>query len=77
MSTASAVLRPIGECFLYINMVPMSTASAVLRRVNSLSNNFKHGTYVYCFGGIETLTSSSVILSVLGTYVYCFGGIET
>ena len=35
-----------------------------------------YGTYVYCFGGIETL-STILAIFYLGTYVYCFGGIET
>ena len=34
----------------------MSTASAVLRRIWTGEQSFKqNGTYVYCFGGIETL----------------------
>ena len=36
-------------------MVPMSTASAVLRLHRFLSRlKGLDGTYVYCFGGIET-----------------------
>ena len=35
-------------------MVPMSTASAVLRLFPDSFTLMYDGTYVYCFGGIET-----------------------
>ena len=36
-------------------MVPMSTASAVLRLLEfAIGIFYDNGTYVYCFGGIET-----------------------
>ena len=31
------------------------------------------GTYVYCFGGIETMLKTRKIQLTIGTYVYCFG----
>ena len=34
----------------------MSTASAVLRQILGLGSKHKCGTYVYCFGGIETFS---------------------
>ena len=56
MSTASAVLRRYRSLIeLFTRLVPMSTASAVLRREYNLSSTVTSvGTYVYCFGGIET-----------------------
>ena len=56
MSTASAVLRQDGKCFCFhFFQVPMSTASAVLRLNYVIKILYvKNGTYVYCFGGIET-----------------------
>ena len=32
-----------------------------------------HGTYVYCFGGIETHNEDNASDIPHGTYVYCFG----
>ena len=56
----------------------MSTASAVLRPIQrGGAGSHPCGTYVYCFGGIETLSPFSIREGSLGTYVYCFGGIET
>mgnify|MGYP001137269145 CR=1 FL=1 len=37
-----------------LKMVPMSTASAVLRHFHNSLFLIVIGTYVYCFGGIET-----------------------
>ena len=49
-------VSPNLERKLKIRLVPMSTASAVLRLLwNDLSVLTLFGTYVYCFGGIETL----------------------
>ncbi len=56
----------------------MSTASAVLRRTFSeLRITVIVGTYVYRFGGIETMNCIHKASKLIGTYVYCFGGIET
>ena len=57
MSTASAVLRrPCIHMGNFPILVPMSTASAVLRHSYRISNLcYYGGTYVYCFGGIETI----------------------
>ena len=56
MSTASAVLRHKRIASFRCRLVPMSTASAVLRllRIDKVETIDK-GTYVYCFGGIETI----------------------
>ena len=44
------------------NSVPMSTASAVLRHKNLLyQHRGENGTYVYCFGGIETTCPGSLL----------------
>ena len=48
-------VSPNLERKLKIRLVPMSTASAVLRHnISDNQNNSRNGTYVYCFGGIET-----------------------
>ena len=57
----------------------MSTASAVLRRLRCHDYPVVFlGTYVYRFGGIETVVLLSFHFNHdFGTYVYRFGGIET
>ena len=70
-------VSPNLERKLKIRLVPMSTASAVLRHAVRIYVVYdKSGTYVYCFGGIETKASQTIYYES-GTYVYCFGGIET
>ena len=51
-------VSPNLERKLKIRLVPMSTASAVLRlEVVRHQQRINLGTYVYCFGGIETETA--------------------